>query len=72
MKLEKREITLNEADSLQDTLYIAKSLLSAYTEHLAEVDRKETAELLVRHIKETAEELVFIAAIQKKQSNKNM
>ena len=72
MKLEKREITLNELDSLLDTLYIEKILLSAYIEHLSSIARKETAEMLVRHIKETSEEIVFISALQKKQSDKNM
>lgn len=72
MKLEKREITLNESDSLQDTLYMEKILLSGYIEQLPFIARKETAEMLVRHIKETAEEIVFISELQKKQLDKNM
>ncbi len=30
MKLEKREITLNEADSLKDVFYLEKAILQAY------------------------------------------
>ena len=41
MKLEKREITLNEADSLKDIYYIEKALLTAYAEGGIFAVRKE-------------------------------
>ena len=60
MKLEKREITLNEQDSLRDVLFMEKSLLFEYMEGLAKADRKETREKLLDFIKETAEDLFLI------------
>ncbi len=43
MKLKKREITLNEADSLKDVFYTEKALCEAYGEGGAFAFRKETA-----------------------------
>ena len=40
MKLEKREITLNESDSLKDLLFFEKALLNEYVEALAEFKRE--------------------------------
>ena len=40
MKLEKREITLNEKDSLTDVFYLQKTLLLNYIEALANIERK--------------------------------
>ena len=34
MRLEKREITLNEQDSLRDVLFLGKALLLEYAESL--------------------------------------
>ena len=55
MKLEKREITLNEADSLKDIYYIEKTLLTAYVEGEAFIVRKET-ENEIKKLKEQAKE----------------
>ena len=41
MKLEKREITLNEQDSLKDIYYFEKQLLSAYEKGTANAVRKD-------------------------------
>ena len=41
MKLEKREITLNERDSLKDIYYFEKQLLSAYEKGAANAARKD-------------------------------
>ena len=54
MKLEKREITLNEKDSLSDIAYMEKALLFEYVEGIARAGRKETRERLLQFIKETA------------------
>lgn len=60
MKLEKREITLNEKDSLKDVLLLERALLSQYTEALTKMARKESRERLLTHVKETAEETFWI------------
>ena len=56
MKLEKREITLNEADSLKDIYYIEKALLAAYAEGEVFIVRKETENELAKLIAQTKEE----------------
>ena len=56
MKLEKREITLNEADSLKDIYYIEKALLTAYAEGEPFLSRKEVENELGELIKQTKEE----------------
>ena len=60
MKLEKREITLNEQDSLRDVLFMEKGLLFEYVESLTRAGRKETRERLLALLKETAEEVFLI------------
>ncbi len=47
MKLKKREITLNEADSLKDVFFTEKALTSAYAEGEGFAFRKETANELL-------------------------
>ena len=56
MKLEKREITLNEKDSLQDACYIQKGLLAAYTQGLEGVERKEIRQYIEKRIGELRQE----------------
>ena len=56
MKLEKREITLNEADSLKDMYYIEKSLWTAYSERKSCIVRKEVENELGELIKQAEEE----------------
>lgn len=60
MKLEKREITLNEQDSLRDLLLLEKSLLSEYVAGVVTLRRKELRECVLDLIQETARE-VFLA-----------
>ncbi len=60
MKLEKREITLNEFDSLKDIFYLEKTLLSEYVEALSKATRRETQSELTRLIMETSEDLYFV------------
>ena len=71
MKLEKREITLNECDSLRDVLFLEKALLGEYVEALTRVRRKETRERLLEYIKGVAEELFLASDLLEKQSQQN-
>jgi hypothetical protein len=66
MKLEKREITLNECDSLRDIRILEKSLLNEYLTALAVMERKETRECVLALIKENAEELFLAQDLLKK------
>ena len=59
MKLEKREITLNEFDSLKEMFYLEKMLLNEYLECLCKAERKETRGELLRMMKEVGEDLHF-------------
>ena len=60
MKLEKREITLNEFDSLKDAFYAEKTLLAEYVHALTKAERKETQGELLRLIKEIGEDMLFV------------
>ena len=60
MRLEKREITLNEQDSLKDVIFAEKALLFEYIEGLAKAKRKEIREDLLGFIKGAAEDLFLI------------
>ena len=71
MKLEKREITLNECDSLRDVLFLEKSLLNEYVDALTRVRRKETRERLLEYIKGVAEELFLASDLLEKQGEQN-
>ncbi len=60
MKFEKREITLNEYDSLKDAYYREKMLLNEYVCALCDMERKESRERLLIFIRDTAEELFLL------------
>ena len=60
MRLEKREITLNEKDSIKDVLFLEYALLNRYVEALVQVERKETRVRLLSLLQETAEEIFTI------------
>ena len=60
MKLEKREITLNEYDSLKEVFYLEKTLLNEYVECLCKTVRKETREELLKMLREVGKELVLM------------
>ena len=66
MKLEKREITLNEADSLKDMYYIEKSLWTAYAERENFVVRREVENELEQLIKQTEEDKERMYALWQK------
>ena len=59
MRLEKREITLNEKDNLKDLLLLEKGLLAQYTDALARVTRKDFRQQILDLIQETAEEIFW-------------
>ena len=60
MKLEKREITLNEQDSVKDVLMMEKNLLHAYANGLENVQRKETRNCLCLHLQDEAKEIFWV------------
>ena len=66
MRLEKREITLNEQDTLADVVFLEKALLFEYVETLSKVDRKETRERLIGFMKENCEDLFLLNDLLKK------
>ena len=66
MKLEKREITLNEADSLKDVYYLENSLLQTYVNGSALTLRKEVCNTLDRLIKQTEEDKERMYALWQK------
>jgi hypothetical protein len=65
MKLEKREISLNEADSLQDAFLTEKSLLFSYLQTLERVSAKSTRQTLRALLDETVQDLFFICDLKK-------
>lgn len=60
MKLEKREITLNEKDSVTDMLYLEKNLLSAYEKGIKITERKETKGLCQKKTGEIQDEIALL------------
>lgn len=66
MKLEKREITLNEYDSLKDAYYLEKTLLREYAEGREAAQRKETEGELSRLMREVGEDMEKTYALMKK------
>ena len=66
MKLEKREITLNEFDSLKETFYMEKMLVNEYLECLTKAARKETRKELLQLMQEVGEELSLAQDLMKK------
>ena len=60
MKLEKREITLNETDSLKDMFFWEKFLSGEYKEGAKRAERKETKSELIRLCEEAQADMEFI------------
>ena len=60
MKLEKREITLNEYDSLKDTFYMQKLLLLEYVNGVADARRKEVRGELTSLMREISEDMCLL------------
>ena len=62
MKLEKREITLNEADSLTDMVQTEKNTLMGYVTFLTFPLRKQTQSALIKNGTEIAQDLADLQA----------
>ena len=60
MRLEKREIPLNEKDSLKDLLLLEQALLGRYADTLTRVMRKEFRQRILELLKEIAQEVFWI------------
>lgn len=60
MKNSKREITLNEYDSLKDMLFMEKSLMREYCTAIFSAGRKETRVYLVEAFSSVAEDVFFL------------
>ena len=71
MKLEKREITLNEYDSLKDAYYRGKTLLNEYVCALCDMERKQAREAILQIIRETAEEIFFLQDLMDNAAREN-
>ena len=61
MKFEKREITLNEYDSVLDVLIAHERLAGLYLEGAKFIDTKEARELLKKRLSETLDEIYFLS-----------
>lgn len=68
MKLEKREITLNEYDSLKEMFYMEKLLMNEYSECLTKATRRETRKELLRLMCEVGEDMSFVQDLMGKSS----
>ena len=65
MKLQKREITLNEYDSLKDVFFFEKNLFREYTARLALAKCKETENELARLVKEVGEDMSLVEKLMR-------
>ena len=66
MKLEKREITLNEKDSVMDMYYYEKNLQNRYMQALKFSERKEAEGELSRLLRETEKDSVLLGELMKR------
>ena len=66
MKLEKREITLNEYDSVLDMLGCSERLLELYRVAVGVAERREVRARLKESILSTVEEIYFLKDILEK------
>lgn len=71
MKLEKREITLNEADSLKDVYYLEKTLLREYSARLALAKCQETKHELSTLVKQVTADMENVERLMKKSAQNN-
>jgi len=65
MKLEKREITLNEQDSVFEMICLEKLLTESYLESLFFVERKEVGKFLTEAINEGVQTLFSLQDLMK-------
>ena len=73
MKLEKREITLNETDSIKDAFFTEKALLLEYVDALGKAQNKQTQSQLFSLMKEVGEDMLFLRDLleENEQANGN-
>lgn len=71
MRLEKREITLNEYDSLKDVFYLQKILLAEYGNGIAKAKRKEVRNELTSLMKEIVEDMFLLQDLLSLSGNEN-
>ncbi len=72
MKLKKREITLNEADSLKDVFFTENALMRAYEEGDSFAFRKETANALSALRERARLEAEKVGALWKKSKSEQL
>jgi hypothetical protein len=65
MKLEKREITLNEEDSIKDVFYLQKTLLHEYVYALTRVETKARREEVEGLLRETLKDATLLRELMK-------
>ncbi|MBE5744722.1 MAG: hypothetical protein E7355_01145 [Clostridiales bacterium] len=65
MKLEKREITLNEKDSITDAYLMQKTLLQVYVFAAERAEKREIRKRLLLLIEQTCEDLFFVKDLLK-------
>lgn len=63
MKLEKREITLNEKDSLKDMYFLEKNLQMQYEQGVKFAERKETEGELSKLMREAEKDAAVCAEL---------
>ena len=71
MKLEKREITLNEYDSLHDIFQTEKNLLRTYIELLEYIESKEIKQAFIKSVSLVAEDMLSVLSLMQGASIKN-
>lgn len=71
MKLEKREISLNESDSIADAIGMEKLLLMQYGCALEKITRKETRIALLENIKRIGEDLFLLCDLKAVSTGRN-
>ena len=60
MRIEKREMTLNERDTLADMQNMERALIRAYADAALYAERKESRLLIVAHLGDTANETFML------------
>jgi hypothetical protein len=69
MRLEKREITLNEEDSLFEMLCLEKMLVESYIEALFFSERKEVKMSLIKGVEEGVQMLLRVQDLTANEKN---
>ena len=71
MKLEKREITLNEYDSLHDIFQTEKNLLRSYIEYLDGAESKELQRAMIKSVSSVADDMLGVLSLMHGSSIEN-